>query len=248
MKFKNLITSLSLDRTLRIAFFYFIKKMFNKYSKIYFSQTGEDILINNILNKKKGFYIDVGCNEPIKNSNTFLLYCQGWRGINIDANNELVKKSKKLKKKDISICAAISDTEKEVTYYKSNQNAVNTIDTSIIEKWKKNWTFSTSEKLYTMTLDHLLESFIPEFVEIDLLSIDVEGHDYQVVKSINLNKYRPKLIVIEMHDFEIIEAQKNEIYNYLISSGYKLVAYAIMNGYFLNIKNQDKNVASSFKS
>ena len=39
-----------------------------------------------IVNHKKGFFIDIGCHHPFKANNTFLLYKSGWSGMNIDLN------------------------------------------------------------------------------------------------------------------------------------------------------------------
>lgn len=73
---------------------------------------------------------------------------------------------------------------------------------------------------------------------IDLLSIDVEGHDFNVLKSINLRKYRPKLIIIEIHDFVLTKPDDNEVYNWMITNDYKLIGYAIWNGYFVDKMNE----------
>jgi hypothetical protein len=51
----------------------------------YWSQYGEDIVLDRVLNlKRKGFFVDVGCYHPVQYSNTYKLYRLGWRGINID--------------------------------------------------------------------------------------------------------------------------------------------------------------------
>ena len=47
-----------------------------------FSQHGEDTFIHEGFGRKKGdFYVDVGAYHPIRLSNTFLLYKNGWRGV-----------------------------------------------------------------------------------------------------------------------------------------------------------------------
>ena len=69
---------------------------------------------------------------------------------------------------------------------------------------------------------------------IDLLSIDVEGHDFEVLSSLDLNIYRPRLIVVEIHKFDINNPSASKIYEYLIEHNYKMVSYAVMNGYFLD--------------
>ena len=57
----------------------------SEFSKISFSQFGEDLLINKIFKKiNYGKFLDLGSFHPIHYSNTFLLYLRGWRGININ--------------------------------------------------------------------------------------------------------------------------------------------------------------------
>jgi len=55
-----------------------------------YSQEGEDLILLRIFEKKRiGFYVDVGSHHPFRFSNTYLFYRLGWRGINIDANQEV---------------------------------------------------------------------------------------------------------------------------------------------------------------
>ena len=60
---------------------------YKKYSKVSYSISGVDLIIDRIFAKqKKGIYVDLGCNHPIKHNNTYLLYKRGWKGINIDSD------------------------------------------------------------------------------------------------------------------------------------------------------------------
>ncbi len=131
----------------------------------YFSQTGEDIIIQNFFcDLKDGFYVDAGCHEPIKWSNTFKLYLQGWTGINIDADSTMMKKVSKIRKLDINICVALSDSVKKVTFYKSASSpAVNTISPETYNEWKRRWDFDDKdqEELTTTTLTKILEEHLP---------------------------------------------------------------------------------------
>jgi hypothetical protein len=90
----------------------YIKKNY----KIFYSQFGEDRIINELLKKKrKGIYVDVGCYHPKKYSNTFLLYRdRKWRGINIDIEEEKISLFKILRPEDINICCPVSNQSKLV--------------------------------------------------------------------------------------------------------------------------------------
>lgn len=57
----------------------FIEPFKINYKKSY-AQCGEDIILDIILNKPKVFYIDIGANNPIKQSNTMYFYNRGGGG------------------------------------------------------------------------------------------------------------------------------------------------------------------------
>jgi hypothetical protein len=194
-------------------------RTFTKWLKIpvgfYFSQTGEDIIIHNYFGEvKDGFYVDAGCHEPIKWSNTFKLYLQGWTGINIDADSSMMVKVSKTRKLDINICAALSDSVKKVTFYKSATSpAVNTVSRETYDEWKLRWDFDDKdrEELMTTTLTKILEQHLPTGKKIDLLSVDVEGHKLETFT-------------------------QGDLYQHLTDNHYKLIGFATMNVYFRDIK------------
>jgi len=215
---------------------YIFKSILNKDAYLSYSQYGEDIIINYYLcNIKNGFYVDVGCNEPIKRSNTFNLYIRGWRGINIDANKELIEKFRKIRKRDVSVCSAISDTEEKVIFYEFEESALNTFDHNKFKMSKENSSLVKKREIVTERLDSILEK-IRIGRNIDFLSIDVEGYDFKVLKSFNFEKYRPRLIVVELHDFDIENFKDSEVVKFLSSWRYKFIGYAAINGYFVDFE------------
>ena len=211
----------------------FIRKVLDRYSIASYSQTGEDRVIQAILGNGPGFYVDVGCNHPQKCSNTFELYKRGWKGVNIDANAKLVNQQKTLRLSDITVCAAISDKEEEVLFTEFVDPFVSSISPDHVKKWKRHRSIKEEKLIRTVTLTAVLNQFIIPS-RLDLLCIDVEGHDYEVLTSLDMMLYRPRLIVIEMHDFELNNPNENRTYVLLISKRYKMVGFVIMNGYFVD--------------
>ena len=69
--------------------------------------------------------------------------------------------------------------------------------------------------------------------DFELLKIDVEGHDLAVLRSIDLETYQPKIIVIEIHGETIESIGSNDIFKLLSSAGYRMVSLAGYNGFFL---------------
>jgi len=68
----------------------------------------------------------------------------------------------------------------------------------------------------------------------ELLSIDAEEHDFQVLKSLNFDKYMPTYIVIEDETFEPASPQTNPIFSFLTDNHYKLDGYVLKNLYFVS--------------
>jgi len=197
-----------------------------------YSQTGEDLALNCILRSEPGFYVDVGCNHPTRNSNTFALYKAGWRGICIDANPGLIRRFKRLRPRDESVCAAISDEEKEIIFTEFVDDAFSSLDAGHVGSWKASTAIARQRVVKTRTLSDILNEFNSPHA-FDLLSVDVEGHDANVLRSIDLDVYRPQVIVVEMHGFDINSPQENEIYRYLAARNYRLTGFLVLNGYFV---------------
>ena len=203
-KFKSWLKSLFFYDAILLSIFHIVKRFTNRSAKLFYSHTGEDIILSYLLDKsRKGFYIDVGCNHPKINNNTYLFYLNGWRGLNIDAENEYINLFKKYRPFDISVCVAISDIESELLFYKSSHKEVSTLNSDIYKQFSKIWSYEKPIVVNSLRLDTILKKYLPENSVIDFLSIDVEGHEFQVLKSIDLIKYKPKVILLESHLFKL---------------------------------------------
>lgn len=210
-----------------------VRKTLDQHSRLSYAQVGEDIVLDWFFPLDVGFYVEVGCNHPKAYSNTFNLYKKGWRGICIDANESLIREHKRYRKRDISVCSAISDREQEVIFTEFVDPLISSVDAAHVAKWIEERPVKSKRSLTTKTLDNVIRGFnAPN--DFDLLSIDVEGHDYEVLLSINLSRYRPKLILIEMHGFDISNPNANKVYAHLVSMNYRMIGYLVVNGYFVS--------------
>ena len=178
------------------------KKLFS--GKKSFSFGGCDLLINYIFkSKNNGFYLDVGCQHPVSNNNTYLLHKKGWSGVNIDINPTSIDLFNIIRPNDINICAAISEKKKDFKVYLDDPfSPVNTIDEKFYESLKKS--FFKNKKILTVkskTIEEILDVGKIKGT-IDFINIDAEGLDFDILKQINLSKYRVKLLSIETHNVD----------------------------------------------
>ncbi len=206
----------------------FIRKDPNFLPNKCFSQNGEDLILNRLLeNKSNGFFVDVGAHHPVRFSNTYLFYLNGWNGINIDAMPNSMMIFDRTRPRDINIEVGISSQEEKLTYYKFNEPALNTFDSFEAESKNKGpYKIIDSVNLYTTTLEKVLKKNLPSGQEIDFFNIDVEGKDFDVLISNDWNIFRPKFILIEIirnYHWEVIESS---IFKYLSNIGYKFISCA----------------------
>jgi FkbM family methyltransferase len=223
---------------LRMATVYAVKRAANADSSINYSQTGEDAIIRSLMDESiPGIYVDVGCNDPIRSSNTLSLYLHGWHGVNIDANPNLIERFKATRLRDIAVCAAISDTEQDVTFHEFDDALVSTLSEDMLPEWQSKWKKVRERVVRTRTLDSVLREHLKPGEQIDLLSVDVEGHDLNVLKSINLDTYRPKLIVVEIHHMDLDLIKDHPVTRHLAEQGFRQIAYDSLNGYFVDTRS-----------
>ena len=213
-----------------------LKNKLDRYGARYYSQEGEDAILNRIFEEQKsGYYVDVGAHHPKRFSNTYFFYKKGWSGINIDAAPGSMNDFKIYRKRDINIEAAISDKTEKCTYHMFNDGALNTLDAKIAQKIDaENSQLNIIKKinLETKQLSQILDLHLPQNQQIDFLSVDVEGLDLQVLKSNNWNLFKPKIILVESHDFSFENSDQNETFQYLKSLGYHFFAKTVSTVFF----------------
>ena len=195
-----------------------------------FSQSNEEQILSTIFsNTRKGFYIDVGCHHPRRFSNTALLYKNGWKGINIDASAKNLKLFNIFRKRDKNICALISEKPEKLRYYYFDDSALNGILSFAKVNFLKDLGYKviSEEYMVTQRLDDIITNFELPNKRIDLLDIDVEGYDFQVLKSIDLSLFYVRVILIETGDKE------NEIAKYLLKYNYSFYKKIDRNSFFL---------------
>jgi FkbM family methyltransferase len=182
----------------------------------------EDITINKYLkNIKKGFYVDIGAFNPIRGSNTYLLFKKGWSGINVDADENSIKIFNILRRKDYNFNYAISSSKKKELklYYEKNSSGVKTTVTKFRDLTLKKFKF---KKVKVSTFKSLIKKTKYYKKRIDFLNIDCEGNDFDVLKSVNIKTYKPKIICIEINILLKKSVKKSSIYKYLYKNNYEL--------------------------
>lgn len=208
--------------------FSFMKTAFNADKNEYFnrsySQEGEDLVLMRIFPPGyKGFYVDVGAHHPLRFSNTYLLNSHGWRGINIDATPGSMDLFKKLRPHDINLEIGISDVDGICEFYVFEELALNTFNAKVAaENITCGCRLKHKSMVKTRRLTSVLEEFLPALTNVDLLTIDVEGLDQLVLQSLDLARFRPKVIVCELISNDLMSVMNSVTAELLTEHGYIL--------------------------
>lgn len=202
-----------------------IKLLLKKFLVNSYSQWGEDIIIDNLLDKKRGgFYVDIGAYDPIRFSNTKRFYLKGWNGINIEPDPIKIKKFYKERRRDINLNIGIANKNGSLDFFKFSPQTLSTFSKSAAADYQKHgYTITETFKVKIAKLGQILEKECRNR-QIDFFSIDTEGYDLEVLQSNNWKKFKPKVICIE--------GQGNNPEKLLTKLGYKKVYETRTNSIF----------------
>ena len=177
------------------------------------SQNGQDLfalLSNNF--KRNGIFIEFGAYDGVIFSNTHLLEKQfGWTGILIDPipnHYESMKQNRNCK----LIHGAITAKHQESVL-------IEELPASDLSRFvNKRKILKKVHEVKALTLQEVIDQNLTSN-EIDFLSIDIEGEDIEILKSLDLSRYKIKAICVE-HNFR---KDSDEIIGFMYKNGYDLL-------------------------
>jgi FkbM family methyltransferase len=210
--------------------------------RVSYSQCGEDLIVNYIFGLRGinfPTYLDIGANDPYFLSNTAFFYRKGCRGINIEANPQLIAKLRRHRRKDINLNLGVGITEGEMDFYILSDPTLSSFSKEEVSLSTASGKIRITDvkKIKLTTVEKIIDEYnhgkFPDF-----LSIDVEGMDQEILHAIPFNRYWPKIICAEAAAYSPIGAgeRKNELINFLVSKGY--YEYANTNLNAIMVKNE----------
>lgn len=195
-------------------------ELFQARRRSSFSQYGEDVFLQQYFKGRKGFYIDIGANHPIRGSNTYKLYQNGWEGLTVEPIKRLYDKHKKFRPRDIQVNAAVGRSPCELTFHEMIPSVLSTCD------------FEVAKETVSKSLGILLDRYVVpvstgadlcrKYVvsrTISLLCVDAEGYDLAILEGIAWTDFKPELIVCEANE----PSEQREIEKFLNLHGYSCI-------------------------
>jgi FkbM family methyltransferase len=183
------------------------------FASLYFSQFGEDVYLQSLFrNRSQGTYIDVGAFHPFYFSNTYMLYKNGWSGINIEPNPSGYDLLSRFRPRDVNIQAAIGKGDQtERAFFCQGPWS------SLTEEHASR-SGHTPQKISVpvTTLQEIAEKY--NLMRPDLLTVDCEGHDLEVLRTVDWSSFRPLCVIAE----DDTDNPKSELLRHMDEQGYQL--------------------------
>ena len=162
------------------------------------AQFGEDRILERIFGgQEAGYCVEVGAYDGVTGSATYLFEQKGWECLLVEPIPELAEQIRRSRRCLVVNCAA-SAQEGETTFYVADR--VEQMSTLELTPGHEEWIHRVGGAVRaitvpTRTLDTLLDE--AGFPRIDFVTIDVEGHELDVLQGLSLETRRPRVVILE---------------------------------------------------
>ena len=188
-----------------------------------YSQWGQDeSIVKFYKGKKNGFFVEIGAADGIELSNTYMLEKDyEWSGICVEAIPE--QYTKLVSNRPRSSCcnmAVYNESNNTVTFDISNgYSLLSGINTHIDKHAEYVNSNKPTVSVQTISLNDLLAKYnAPSFI--DYLSLDTEGSEYEILKTLNFENFKFGYIDVEHNH---VEPRRTNIRQLLLNNGYAYI-------------------------
>jgi FkbM family methyltransferase len=210
----------------------------------FYSTHGEDSIAAGFFKyAKKGFFLEIGAMDGLRMSNTYYLEQLGWRGMCIEAHPKYAEMCIKNRPRSINIHAAVADKIRDsVDFFAAPAGAASSINEKFAKKIFRKHHQNPKELVKTqvpmVTVDFVLK--LHRIKKVDYVSVDVEGTEAAVMRGFSVEKYKPRLIILE----QCFLVDSPKIIEYMKSRGYHFARKIAINAFYCRDQKDVKLVRS----
>lgn len=182
-----------------------------------YSLFDEELIIRDFFQDRRGgFFVDVGCAWPIIANNTYYLEKHlGWTGIGIDALAEHAAGWERSRPGAKFFAYLVTDhSSDEGVFYKSQSLGLSSADRERADGQHFGGTLEVEEiSVPSISLNDLLDR--EGVTKVDLLAMDIEGHELTALHGFDIERFRPDLVVTE--------GRRPDVTAYFAAHGYQVI-------------------------
>lgn len=215
-------------------------------SFVSYAQNFEDLMLWRALKHlDRGFYIDVGANDPDVHSVTKAFYERGWHGINIEPIDEWFAKLECERQRDANLKVAAGASPGEIVFYEIPQTGLSTAFRDIAERHQRDSGFEFIERVVPVVP---LREICLKHVNgpIHFLKVDVEGAERAVLEGMDFVSFRPWVVLVEATRPLLQDEDHGQWEVLLTDAGYDFVYFDGLNRFY--VAREHPGLKSAFSS
>lgn len=193
----------------------------------------EKQLVQAFFGGKPGFYVDVGANDPVLDSQSQHLEAMGWKGLLVEPDPDCCELLRKNRTGTVlqMACSSPENAGKQLLLNRAGPHS--TLEDRPIALGA---VVRSQVAVQCETLDDMLRTHNAP-VGFDLLSIDIEGHELEALSGFSFDVWKPRLVLIEDHVTHLAKHQRMQ------RSNYQLLMRSGLNSWYVR---GDEHYTSSF--
>jgi FkbM family methyltransferase len=206
-----------------------------------YAQQGEDLAVDVILDHlriKSPTYLDVGACDPVHLSNTYLFYARGCRGVLVEPNPKKRAALVAGRPRDTVLSVGVGPRGESLDFYVIGGEGglgLDTFDREMAEGYtRKLGPWAAVHHVVKVPLVPINEVIERHFrVAPDFLSVDTEGMDLAILRSLDFDRFRPAVVCAETLVFGT-DRVETKILDLMVAKGYEVRGGTFVNTIFVD--------------
>jgi FkbM family methyltransferase len=211
----------------------------------YFSQNGEDFLLSQYFKEANGFFVEIGCIDGRRFSNTYFFEKRGWKGLCVEAHRDYIDLLRANRPNSQVIHCAVGEAdEDEAVFYANARGSLSSLDPTTEERWRRDYAQYFSGFQQQIVPKRTLTTIFTEagVSHIDILSLDIEGYEVEALSGLDFRKFGPSVLVVESDSDE----HRKKIGAMVTPHGYRLALESSGNLFYSRVAGFEQAVAGKY--
>lgn len=188
-----------------------------------------------------GRYIEVGANDPVQDSVTRAFYNRGWSGITIEPMHDYAQRHRAQRPRDVLVEAAISsDRGDTVVLHQIADTGLSSILDSVGDVHRESGRTVSAVSVPVRRLDQILDVAGWDGLDIHFMLVDVEGAERSVLETIDLQRWRPWVLVVEATEPNSTTASHQSWEPMVLAAGYVFCLFDGLSRFYVAQERYDE--------
>ena len=202
-----------------------------------YAQNFEDVMLRRALNKvARGFYIDVGAQDPIVDSVSMGFYEEGWRGVHVEPVANYAARLRAQRPDELVVQAALGAQRGTLLFFDVVETGLSTADPNLAARHRESGCTVREIEVPCLTLAELMAPYAD--IDVHWLKIDVEGYETAVLQGWT-SAVRPWVVVVESTVPLTQVTSHREWEGLVLAHGYAFAYFDGLNRFYIRVDHEE---------